>query len=130
MEDFGLVLHHFCLSEYKDLSSLNNALGMLLLASAIFTGLMLLACLRTNLITIGLFFSLFVCFVLLSSSKFSQGNPNLQRASGAFGLSAATFAWYSAFAHLVNKMDRFFKCPLFDVTKSKPEKTENTKSQV
>ncbi|CAF4801354.1 unnamed protein product [Rotaria sp. Silwood1] len=100
---------------YKDVSVLNNALGIFFLSWAIFTGLMTLSCLRTNLITIGLFFSLFLCFVLLSSSKFLQSHQNLQRASGAFGLLAATFAWYSAFAHLLNKSDWFFKWPLFEI---------------
>ncbi|CAF1507546.1 unnamed protein product, partial [Rotaria sordida] len=106
---------------YKDISVLNNALGVFFLSWAIFTGLMTLSCLRTNLITIGLFFSLFLCFVLLSSSKFLQSHQNLQRASGAFGLLSATFAWYSAFAHLLNKSDWFFKLPLFEILHKKHE---------
>ncbi|CAF4016486.1 unnamed protein product, partial [Rotaria sp. Silwood1] len=112
---------------YNDVSVLNNALGVFFLSWAIFTGLMTLSCLRTNLITIGLFFSLFLCFVLLSSSKFSQNNRNLQRASGAFGLAAATFAWYSAFAHLLNKSDWFFKLPLFEISHKQRKEMSNFK---
>ncbi|CAF3899995.1 unnamed protein product, partial [Rotaria sp. Silwood1] len=59
--------------------------------------------------------------------KFSQNNRNLQRASGAFGLAAATFAWYSAFSHLLNKSDWFFKLPLFEISHKQRKEMSNFK---
>ncbi|CAF3670577.1 unnamed protein product [Rotaria socialis] len=74
------------LSGYSDSVALNNALGVFFLAWTIYTVLMLLAVLRTNFVTIGLFVFLIICFVLLTASKFLQADPNLQRAAGAFGI--------------------------------------------
>ncbi|CAF1580491.1 unnamed protein product [Rotaria magnacalcarata] len=93
------------LAGYKNESVLNNAIGVFFLHGQFFTALVLLSSLRTNLVTIALFFFLLICFILLTSSKFLNEHQNLQRASGAFGILTTPLAWYSAFAHLLNKSD-------------------------
>lgn len=106
-------------ASYSDTATLNNAYGVFFLAWTIYTVLMLIAVLRTNFVTIFLFVFLIICFILLTASKFLNADRNLQRASGAFGILTAAIAWYSAIAHLLNKMDWFFELPLFEVSSLK-----------
>lgn len=106
------------LGGYNDIAALNNALGVFFLAWTIYTTLMLISVLRTNLVTIFLFIFLVICLTLLTASKFLQSHYNLQRASGAFGILTASIAWYSAIAHLLNKKNSFFQLPLFEVSNS------------
>ncbi|CAF3511939.1 unnamed protein product [Rotaria socialis] len=100
---------------YKDPEVLSNAFGVFFLGWTIFTALMFLSSLRTNLVTSTLFFCLLITFILLTSSKFLLGHQNLQRASGAFGILTASLAWYSGFSQLLNKSNWFFKWPLFAI---------------
>ncbi|CAF3354902.1 unnamed protein product [Rotaria socialis] len=79
---------------YKDPEVLSNAFGVFFLGWTIFTALMFLSSLRTNLVT---------------------SHQNLQRASGAFGILTASLAWYSGFSQLLNKSNWFFKWPLFAI---------------
>ncbi|CAF1183990.1 unnamed protein product [Rotaria magnacalcarata] len=79
---------------YKDPEVLSNAFGVFFLGWTIFTALMFLSSLRTNLVT---------------------SHQNLQRASGALGILTASLAWYSGFSQLLNKSNWFFKWPLFSI---------------
>jgi len=75
-----------------------HSVGVFLLAWTLFTGIMLLASLRTNAALILLFAFLFVTFVLLTLAKFGNDTEVL---GGYFGLATAFIAWYCAAAGLL-----------------------------
>ena len=86
-----------------------EALGFFLLAWTIFTGLMFLATLRTNMALIALFGCLFVTFLLLTIGAFGGGTGQL---GGYFGLITAVIAWYTALAGLLASMPSAFNLPV------------------
>jgi uncharacterized protein len=74
-----------------------TAVGYYLLGWAIFTGLMMLASLRTNAATAMVFILLFLTFLLLAIGKLN-GSTNIYQIGGFFGLATAIVAWYTALA--------------------------------
>lgn len=75
-----------------------EAMGVFLLGWTIFTGLMLIASLKTNMGLIVLFALLFVTFILLTIADFGGGTKQL---GGYLGLATAIVAWYNALAGLL-----------------------------
>lgn len=109
----SLFISSFGFLDKTDTVSLNNSLGILFIAWAIFSGSMTVATLRTNLVLCVLLFVVMVTFVLLAASKFMNADANLQRAGGAFGILAAFLAWYLAFASLFKKgQNSYFELPV------------------
>ncbi len=86
-----------------------TAFGVFLLGWTIFTGLMLLACLKTNLALISVFALLFVTFLLLTIGALGGGTTQL---GGYFGLATALAAWYTALAGLLSSMPSAFMLPI------------------
>jgi succinate-acetate transporter protein len=77
---------------------------------------MFVSALRTNLSTALFFFFLTLTFILLTASRFLQLDPNLLRASGAFGILTAAIGWYIAFASLhIKGENSYFNLPVFSL---------------
>jgi hypothetical protein len=87
-----------------------NAFAFFLLGWTIFTGIMLLASLRINLVLIVLFALLFVTFILLTIGAFGGGTG---QAGGWFGIATALVAWYAALAGLLDSMKSAFTLPIW-----------------
>jgi len=75
------------------------AFGFFLLGWTIFTGILLLATLKSNIALVTLFGFLFVTFILLTLGEF--GNPATAQIGGYFGIATAIIAWYTAAAGLL-----------------------------
>jgi succinate-acetate transporter protein len=87
-----------------------NGIGFFLLAWTIFTGILLLACLRTNMALILLFVLLFITFVLLTVGAFTGGIAS--QLGGYCGIATAIAAWYAAAAGLMDSSKSAFRLPV------------------
>ena len=85
------------------------AFGFFLLGWTIFTALLFLATLRTNMALIVLFALLTVTFLLLTLGAFGLGTT---QAGGYLGLATAFTAWYAALAGLLSSMPSAFRLPV------------------
>lgn len=85
-----------------------TAFGFFLLGWTIFTGMMLLASLKTNVALISVFALLFVTFLLLTIGAMDGGTTLL---GGYFGIATALAAWYTALAGLLASMPSAFTLP-------------------
>ncbi len=85
------------------------AFGFFLVGWTIFTGIMLLASLKTNFALITVFVLLFVTFLLLSIDALGGGTKQI---GGYFGLATALAAWYTALAGLLSSMPSAFILPV------------------
>ena len=85
------------------------AFGFFLLGWTIFTGVMLLASLKTNAALMTVFILLFVTFILLTADAFGAGT---KQSGGYFGLATAAAAWYVALAGLLASMPSAFTLPV------------------
>ena len=77
-----------------------EAMGVFLLGWTIFTLLMLIATMKTNMALILLFGLLFVTFVFLTVADLG-GPPAAKMIGGYLGLATAVVAWYNALAGLL-----------------------------
>jgi hypothetical protein len=73
-----------------------SAIGLYLIGWAIFTGIMMIASLRTNAATALVFVLLFITFILLGIGF--MGTTSLIQVGGYFGIATAIVAWYAALA--------------------------------
>jgi len=89
----------------------SNAIAFFLLGWTIFTLLMFIATLRTNLGLISLFGILLVTFLLLTLHAFS-GIAALGQLGGYFGIATAFVAWYNALAGLLVATRAGFTLPV------------------
>lgn len=94
-----------------------NGFGFFLMGWFIFTTLLLLMTLRSNLAFFMLFFFLDVTFLLLGIAylePYDDGTPRTPviRAGGLFGLVTAFLAWYNAFAGIADSSNSFFVAPV------------------
>lgn len=78
------------------------ALGFFLLSWTIFTAMLMVAVLRTNVALSSTFGALIVTFVLLTSSHLMHSHT-LEQLAGWMGLLTAGLAFYTAFAGVVNE---------------------------
>jgi len=101
-----------------DTAGLDNALGIYLSAWGIVTLIFLIACLRSSIALISLFFFLDVTFWLLAAGFFS-GVENVTKAGGAFGILTAAIAGYTALAGLLTKDTSYFLLPVGDQSKKR-----------
>lgn len=100
----------------ESISIIQQAYGIFFLAWTIFTVLMLISSLRTNLILVLFFCSLTITFILLSACYFQFRHLNLQRAAGAFGIVTSIIAWYGAFANLLKQGENsYFSLPVYNL---------------
>ncbi len=95
--------------QWKLIEPGSNGFAFFLLGWTIFTGIMLLASLRTSLALITLFALLFVTFILLTVGAFGGGTTQL---GGYLGLVTALVAWYTALAGLLSSSKSAFTLPV------------------
>jgi len=93
-------------------SALHVAVGLYLLGWTIFTGLMLLGTLRSNVALITVFALLFVTFLLLAISELGGGISSLTVLGGYFGILTALAAWYTALAGVLASTKSVFTLPV------------------
>lgn len=90
----------------------DTAFGFFLLGWAIFTGLMFLGTLRANLALMGVFFFLFLTFLVLAIGALGAG-PGLTVLGGWLGIITAILAWYTALAGLLASGKSAFTLPVW-----------------
>lgn len=79
-----------------------NAVAMYLFAWAIFTGYMIIAALKTNVVVLLVFVALTLTFVALGVGALGTGNIDWTKIGGWLGLVTAALAWYGSFATVTN----------------------------
>ncbi|GCE08363.1 acetate uptake transporter [Dictyobacter aurantiacus] len=88
-----------------------TAFGFFLLGWTIFTGLMLIASLRTNFALIGVFLFLFLTFLALAIGALGGGSA-FTVIGGWLGILTALVAWYTALAGLLTTVKAPFGLPI------------------
>lgn len=83
-------------------AELGDAVGLFLIAWAIFTAYMWVASFRVSVAVNLVFFLLTITFVLLGIGE-SSASDSLVKAGGWLGLATAAVAWYASFAIVTNK---------------------------
>jgi len=93
-----------------------NSMGFFLIGWFIFTTILLLCTLRSTVMFFLLFFWLDLAFLMLSIGYFQHSNgapkESCIKAGGFFGLLAAFWAWYNAFAGIADSTNSFFVVPV------------------
>ena len=100
------------LAAYTHAADLHTALGFFLLGWAIFTGMMFLGSLRTNLALMAVFLLLFLTFLALAIAEFGGGSGWVQ-IGGWLGILTAIAAWYTALAGVLDSGKNMFTLPTF-----------------
>ena len=96
-----------------------RGVGLFLLGWTIFTGLMFLGTLRSNLALMAVFFFLFLTFLALTIGWLSgvpltgTGSLTWVNVGGWLGLITALLAWYTALAAILDAAPSPFKLPTF-----------------
>ncbi len=98
------------LTAYKP-AALGPALGVFLLGWTIFTALMFLGSLRTNMATIVVFGLLTLTFLLLAVGQLA-GSTGLYSFGGWLGIVTALAAWYTALAGVLSSGKSMFNLPV------------------
>jgi len=97
-------------------SNFLDSMGFFLMGWFIFTTILLFCTLRSTVMFFLLFFWLDMAFLLLGVGylEHSGGKPNGSciKAGGFFGLLAAFWAWYNAFAGIADSTNSFFVVPV------------------
>jgi succinate-acetate transporter protein len=79
-----------------------DAIGLYLIAWAIFTFYMTIAALRTNVAVLWVFITLTATYVILVLAELGIATSTLAPIGGYVGITCAVAAWYVAFAHVTN----------------------------
>jgi succinate-acetate transporter protein len=90
---------------------LDQALGLYLLAWGIFTAIMFLGTLKTNIALMGVFAFLTLTFFALAIGKLT-GASTIGMLGGYLGLITALFAWYTGLAGLLSSSRSAFSLPV------------------
>ena len=93
--------------------SLATALGVFLLGWTIFTVLMFLATLRSNLALMGVFFFLSLTFLALTIGWLGGPSSTWIQIGGWLGIITALIAWYTALAGVLGAGKAMFTLPTF-----------------
>lgn len=94
---------------------IGTALGVFLLGWTIFTGLMFLGTLRSNLALIAVFGLLFLTFLALTIGALNSGDTatTWNQIGGWLGIVTALVAWYTALAGVLASVKAPFQLPTF-----------------
>ncbi|MGH2486255.1 MAG: acetate uptake transporter [Ktedonobacterales bacterium] len=106
---FGAILVPGFGVKIADAATFNKSAGIFIVGWTIFTGIMLLASLRTNAATALVFILLFLAFLFLALGFFSAnvtdtGPDSLTKIGGYLGIATAIAAWYTALAGLLSSV--------------------------
>jgi uncharacterized protein len=93
-------------------SMLHPALGLLFLCWTIFTGILFLGSLRTNLAMILTLLLLFAAYLLLTIGQLASANSVLLAIGGWLGIVTALIGWYTALASMVNSANWAYRLPM------------------
>jgi succinate-acetate transporter protein len=93
----------------------HQALGVYLLGWTIFTGLMFLGTLRSNIALIAVFGLLFLTFLLLTIGELGP-STNAHQIGGYLGVLTAIVAWYTALAGVLASVKSPFQLPVFPMS--------------
>jgi succinate-acetate transporter protein len=99
------------ISLQQNLIPSDRAFGVFLLGWAIFTGLMFLGTLRSNMALMAVFALLFITFLLLAIAKLGGGN-GVWMIGGYAGILTAIAAWYAALAGILSSTKSVFTLPV------------------
>ena len=88
-----------------------TAFGYFLLGWTIFTGLMFLGTLRSNIALMAVLGLLFITFLLLTIGELAGSNAS-HVAGGWFGIATALAAWYTALAGILSSTKSVFTLPI------------------
>jgi len=91
---------------------IHQALGVYLLGWTIFTGLMFLGTLRSNIALIAVFGFLFLTFLLLTIGELGP-STSAHQIGGYLGVLTAILAWYTALAGVLTSVKSPFQLPVF-----------------
>ena len=83
-------------------SVVGNAIGLYLIAWAIFTFYMTIAALKTSAAVLWVFITLTATYVLLILAELGIATSSLLPIAGYVGITCGVTAWYVAFAHVTN----------------------------
>jgi uncharacterized protein len=90
--------------------------GYFLLGWTIFTFLLLLGTLRSNLALIGVFFFLTLTFLALTIAYFNGVNTTWNQIGGWLGIITAALAWYTALSGVLASTKSAFQLPTFPMS--------------
>ena len=94
----------------------NHAFAIFFLAWTIFTLIMLITSIRSNVFHVVFFASLLITYVLFTASYYSSSHTDLRRAAGAFGILTSAVGWYIGYAYFMVKGENsYFELPLVDM---------------
>ncbi|HLI05160.1 MAG TPA: acetate uptake transporter [Ktedonobacteraceae bacterium] len=92
--------------------TLHQALGLFFLCWAIFTALVFLAALRTNIALLLVLGFLFLTYLLLTIAQLMGGNLVTTMIGGWLGIVTALVAWYTALADMLVSANGAFRLPV------------------
>ncbi|KAG0358189.1 hypothetical protein BG005_002607 [Podila minutissima] len=109
---FG-VIPGYASTTTNDPHALDNALGIFLLAWAIFTFIMWVGSLRSTVTLSSMFFTLTLTFLFLASSHLAhkEANNYVTKVGGGLEVVTALLAWYNAAAGLYEPKTTFMRLP-------------------
>jgi succinate-acetate transporter protein len=108
----GIVAAYIPKGAVAPSADFHTALGYFLLGWTIFTAMLLLATLRTNLALIGVFLFLTLTFLALTIGELGGGS-NWGQIGGWLGIITAIIAWYTALAGVLASGKSMFTLPTF-----------------
>jgi len=95
----------------------NDAFALYLATWFIFTFIMVIGSLRSNLGLVLLFFSLDMAFLFLMLGQIYPSKLGLTKTGGAFGIIAAFFAYYVGTSELIPRHASYFTLPTYQLPK-------------
>jgi succinate-acetate transporter protein len=95
--------------------AVHQALGLYLLGWTIFTGLMFLGTLRSNVALVAVFGLLFLTFLLLTIGELGP-STSAHQIGGYLGVLTAIVAWYTALAGILVSTRSVFQLPVFPLS--------------
>lgn len=91
---------------------LHLALGLFFLCWTIFSGVLFLGSLRTNLALLIVLALMFLSYLFLTIGELAGGSVVLLVIGGWLGIATALVAWYTALAEMLRSADGAFKLPM------------------
>ncbi|KAG5421342.1 mug86 [Candida metapsilosis] len=110
VEGFGIS------KAYQDPEEFNNAMGIMLVAWAMFTFMMIFPTLKSTVPGFLLFFFLFLTYAFLGAGALS-GKVGVTRAGGVIAMITAITAWYNAYEAVANRSTSYFVPPSLPMPK-------------
>lgn len=93
-------------------SILHQALGLLFLCWTIFSGLLFLGALRTNIALLLVLLLLFLSFLFLTIGELAGANVAFLMIGGWLGIACAIVGWYTALAGMLRTTNSAFRLPM------------------